>query len=134
MHKLEFKPKSKLKEFLGTRIISISAYAALVSILLIFVFIFKEAIPIFTDKEIQKEAGVGKMTFKQVYYEGRDEKWAWQPNSEVPKYSLYPLFLGTLKAAPKPADLAKYIFRSFRPPLSCAGRTPGTQYIRLSRP
>jgi phosphate transport system permease protein len=99
MQELKFKPKSKLREFLGTKIISISAYAALISILLIFVFIFKEAIPIFTDEHIQEEASVDKMVFKQVYYEGRDAKWSWQPNSEVPKYSLYPLFLGTVKAA-----------------------------------
>ncbi len=99
MRKLEFKPKSKLREFLGEKIISINAYVALISILLIFVFIFKEAIPIFTDEFIQEEVTVDKMVFKQEFYEGRDAKWSWQPNSEVPKYSLYPLFLGTIKAS-----------------------------------
>jgi phosphate transport system permease protein len=72
---------------------------ALVVILLIFIFIFKEAIPIFTSAEVQQEASLDKMVFKQQYYEGRAPKWSWQPNSEVPKYSLVPLFLGTIKAA-----------------------------------
>lgn len=99
MKELRFKPKSKIREFLGEKFIAINAYVALVAIVLIFVFIFKEAIPIFTDDEIQQEASLDKMTFKQEYYEGRDPKWSWQPNSEVPKYSLWPLFLGTIKAA-----------------------------------
>lgn len=99
MSQLTFKPKSKFREFFGEKLITVSALAALISILLIFVFIFKEALPIFTDHEIQQEASVDKMVFKQEYYEGRDPKWSWQPNSDVPKYSLFPLFLGTLKAA-----------------------------------
>lgn len=99
MQSYDFKPKSKVGEFIGEKVISISAMSALVVILLIFVFIFKESIPIFTDPEIQEEASVGKMVFKQEYYEGREAKWSWQPNSDVPKYSLLPLFLGTLKAA-----------------------------------
>lgn len=99
MSHLTFKPKSKFREFFGEKLITVSALAALISILLIFVFIFKEALPIFTDHEIQQEASVDKMVFKQEFYEGRDPKWSWQPNSDVPKYSLFPLFLGTLKAA-----------------------------------
>ncbi len=99
MERYEFKPKSKVREFLGEKFISINAFAALIAIFLIFLFIFKEAIPIFTDSEVQQEASVDKMVFKQEYYEGREPKWSWQPNSEVPKYSLYPLFLGTIKAA-----------------------------------
>lgn len=96
---LKFKPKSKLKEALGEKFISLNAYAALIGILLIFIFIFKEALPIFTDDEIRDEVTVEKMIFKQEFYEGREAKFSWQPNSDVPKYSLYPLFLGTIKAA-----------------------------------
>jgi len=99
MIELKFKPKSRIREFLGEKFIAINAFVALIAIILIFIFIFKEALPIFTDPEIQEEASLGKMTFKQEYYEGREPKWSWQPNSEVPKYSLLPLFIGTLKAA-----------------------------------
>jgi len=99
MTELQFKPKSKLKEFLGTQFIQVNAFIALIAIFLIFLFIFKEATPIFSDEEIREEVTLERMVFKQEFYEGRDPKWAWQPNSEVPKYSLLPLFIGTIKAA-----------------------------------
>jgi len=99
MRKLIFKNKSRIWEFFGEKFIAINAFAALIAIVLIFIFIFKEAVPIFTDAEIKQEASLDKMVFKQVYYEGRDAKYSWQPNSEVPKYSLFPLFIGTIKAA-----------------------------------
>lgn len=99
MRELKFKPKSRFKEFVGKKFITVNAFAALIAIVLIFVFIFKEAIPMFTDPEIRREVTPGTMIFKQEFYEGRDAKWSWQPNSEVPKYSLFPLFIGTIKAA-----------------------------------
>lgn len=99
MVEYKFRPKSKIKELIGERLIALTALSALIAIVLIFVFIFKESLPILTDPEIKEEASLDKMTFKQEYYEGRPEKWSWQPNSEVPKYSLLPLFLGTIKAA-----------------------------------
>lgn len=99
MHELKFKPKSKVREFLGEKFLAVNAWVALVGILLIFVFIFKECIPLFTSPESVEQAGLGKMLFKQVYVEGRAAKWSWQPNSDIPKFSLLPLFLGTLKAA-----------------------------------
>jgi phosphate transport system permease protein len=77
----------------------LNALTALIVIVLIFVFIFKESIPIFTSPDVQQEASFDKMILKQQYYESRPAKWSWQPNSDVPKYSLLPLFLGTIKAA-----------------------------------
>ncbi len=99
MSKYGFKPKSKLKEFLGEKLIAATAFTALIGILLIFVFVLKESLPIFTDPEVKSEASLDKMLFKQEYYAGREPKWSWQPESTVPKYSLLPLFIGTLKAA-----------------------------------
>ncbi len=99
MRRLQFKRKSRLREFIGEKFIAINAYVALIAIILIFIFIFKEAVPIFTNDEIKQEASLDKMIFKQVYYEGRDPKYSWQPNSDVPKYSLLPLLIGTIKAA-----------------------------------
>lgn len=99
MEKYKFKPKSRLKELIGEKFIALNAFAALIAVLLIFVFIFKESLPIFYDQEVQQEASLDKMTFKQVYYEGREPKWSWQPNSDVPKFSVLPLLIGTLKAA-----------------------------------
>lgn len=99
MNKYDFKPKSRLKELIGEKLISVAALTALAVILLIFVFIFKESLPIFTSAEVQSEASLNKMILKQQYYPGHQPKWSWQPNSDIPKYSLAPLFIGTLKAA-----------------------------------
>lgn len=88
-----------MREFLGEKIIQVSAYAALVGIFLIFVFTFREALPIFTSDEVKQEAGYDKLLFKQAFYEDEDPTYVWQPNSDHPKYSLMPLFVGTLKAA-----------------------------------
>jgi phosphate transport system permease protein len=99
MDRFQFKPKSKVREFIGEKLIAMTAFAALIAIVLIFIFIFKESIPIFNDKVTQEEVTVDKMVFKQAFYEDEDPKWIWQPNSDIPKYSLMPLFIGTLKAA-----------------------------------
>jgi phosphate transport system permease protein len=94
-----FKKKSRLKEFIGEKFIAINALTALIAIALIFVFIFKEATPIFINPDVKQDAGLSKLVFKQQYRPNQDPKWSWQPTSDVPKYSLWPLFLGTLKAA-----------------------------------
>lgn len=99
MNFYNFKPKSRIRDFIVEKFIMLNALTALIVILLIFIFIFKESIPIFTNHKVQQEAGLDKLIFKQQYYQGREPKWSWQPNSDVPKYSLLPLFLGTIKAA-----------------------------------
>lgn len=95
----QFKPKSKWREQLGEKFIAINAFSALIGITLIFVFIFKEAIPIFTSAEVHEEVTIKKMITPQIWKEGQEPKYTWQPNSNIPKYSLLPLFIGTLKAA-----------------------------------
>ena len=97
--KYEFKPKSKWREKLGEKFIAINAFSALIGITLIFIFIFKESIPIFTSAEVHEEVTIKKMVAPQIWKEGQKPKYTWQPNSNVPKYSLLPLFVGTLKAA-----------------------------------
>lgn len=99
MKKYRFKKKSKIAEFLGEKFIMVNAFAALIAIFLIFTFTFKEALPIFHDKFIQEEVTLKKMLVKQQYKEGREAKFSWQPNSDHPRYSLYPLFVGTMKAS-----------------------------------
>jgi phosphate transport system permease protein len=99
MTEFKMKPKSRLREFLGEKAISFCAYGALVAIFLIFIFIFKESLPLFTDASVKQEASIGKLVLKQPFYEDQDPNWVWQPTSDQPKYSLMPLFIGTLKAA-----------------------------------
>lgn len=99
MRKYSFKKKSKIGEYIGEKLITINAFAALIAILLIFIFIFKEALPLFYDDFIQEEVTIEQMITKQSFAEGREAKFTWQPNSDNPRYSLFPLFIGTIKAS-----------------------------------
>jgi len=78
------------------RVIFMLSLTAIVTIVLIFIFIFREALPILTDPEIQREASL-RHFFHPM--EGPDlaSRYMWQPVALVPKYSLIPLILGTLK-------------------------------------
>jgi phosphate transport system permease protein len=75
-----------------------SALLAILSLILIFIFIGKEALPIFTSAEIRQEANIDKLFMPQPARSGAAAEYTWQPVSELPKYSLLPLFIGTLKA------------------------------------
>lgn len=75
-------------------IIFASAVTAIAGLFLIFVFIGKEALPIFLSPEVRGEAGFSKLFLAQTGL----YPFSWQPVSNVPKYSVLPLFVGTLKA------------------------------------
>lgn len=85
--------KINTKERFIEGIIYGSALTALISLLLIFVFVGKEALPLFTSAEVKEEVSVSSLFLP---LEGK-ARFMWQPVSTVPKYSLLPLFLGTLK-------------------------------------
>ncbi len=85
-----FRFREGLIEFL----IRLSSLIAIVSLLLIFIFIGKEALPILTSSEIQEEANLRGFFLPRS---GEDRPFVWQPISRVPKYSLLPLFIGTIK-------------------------------------
>jgi phosphate transport system permease protein len=74
-----------------------SAFLAILSLILIFIFIGKEALPIFTSAEIRQEANLDKLFMSQSAHAGADTEQTWQPVSDIPKYSLLPLLAGTLK-------------------------------------
>lgn len=74
-----------------------SALLAILSLILIFIFIGKEALPIFTSAEIREEANLSTLFLPQPAREGATADYNWQPVSERPKYSLLPLLAGTLK-------------------------------------
>jgi phosphate transport system permease protein len=74
-----------------------SAFLTIGSLILIFVFIGKEALPVLTSDVVQKEASPAKLFLPQAARPGADAEFTWQPVSEIPKYSLAPLFVGTIK-------------------------------------
>jgi phosphate transport system permease protein len=88
---------SALSDRIAAAAIKGSALFAILSLILIFIFIGKEALPIFTSAEIRQEANIQKLFLPQASREGAAPEHTWQPVSELPKYSMLPLLAGTLK-------------------------------------
>lgn len=102
-YRSEVAPLSKLRRMgiLSDRIAEIlikgSAFLAIASLILIFLFIGKEALPVLTSPEVQSEASLSKLFLPQTHKAGEAPTVSWQPIAETPKYSLLPLFVGTMK-------------------------------------
>jgi phosphate transport system permease protein len=73
------------------------AYSSVAAIILILIFIAKEAWPLLTSSEIHKEVTLAKMWFIQQWPGYDAPEHVWQPVSEIPKYGAWPLVVGTLK-------------------------------------
>ncbi|MBK8014819.1 MAG: phosphate ABC transporter permease subunit PstC [Deltaproteobacteria bacterium] len=73
------------------------AGTAIAAVILIFVFVARETLPLFTSSAVQEEVTLSKMWLAQLWpgYDGAEH--VWQPVSEIPKYGILPLFVGTLK-------------------------------------
>jgi phosphate transport system permease protein len=74
-------------EAIITLLLRACAFGAVAGLLLIMVFVFREALPVLTDPEIRKEASLRAYAATPI----------WQPVGEVPKYGILPLLVGTLK-------------------------------------
>ena len=102
-HEITAPPLPKLQragtagDTVAALVIKGSAFAAILSLILIFIFIGKEALPLLTSPGIHKEADLARLFLPQAPRAGAATEFTWQPISEIPKYSLLPLFAGTLK-------------------------------------
>ncbi|MDH4127201.1 MAG: phosphate ABC transporter permease subunit PstC [Spirochaetota bacterium] len=82
-------------------LVTIIALTAVIAVILIFVFIVKEAFPIFFDNEIRYDgkgneiATMSKMFLPQVIDGQLDFRW--QPTSDIPKFGLLVLIVGSIK-------------------------------------
>ena len=73
------------------------AISAIVAVVLILVFTAKEAAPLFYSKIVRQEVTLARMWIPQLW-PGYDESGSiWQPVSEIPKFGVWPLILGTFK-------------------------------------
>lgn len=79
---------------LGVTLVALTGIAAVV---LIFVFVAREALPLFTNPDLAKDTDLARMFLPQVWRAGRAATFTWQPVGDIPKYSMVPLFAGTLK-------------------------------------
>jgi phosphate transport system permease protein len=90
--------KGRLKEWLVEKFILLNAVMAIGAIILIFVFVGKEALPVLTSSEVQEEANASEFFLPHRYSPDSSPDFVWQPVSQRPKYSIIPLIVGTLKA------------------------------------
>jgi phosphate transport system permease protein len=89
--------RRQVREKVIAGLITAMAFTGIAALVLIIVFVAKEALSIFLDAHAREEASLGKMFLPQVVREGRPAAFVWQPVSNVPKVSMIPLFIGTLK-------------------------------------
>ena len=77
-----------------------TAMSAIVVIFLIFVFVGKEALPLLWEHPepgLEHETVTLDNLVGPTHYPDRPSRFIWQPVSNVPKYNLLPLIVGTLK-------------------------------------
>jgi phosphate transport system permease protein len=86
-----------LAERLTELSIRVLAYSAVAAMILILIFIAKEAWPILTSSAIHREVTLAKMWFAQQWTGYDAPEHVWQPVSEIPKYGVWPLVVGTIK-------------------------------------
>jgi phosphate transport system permease protein len=88
---------NRLREKAAEVAITLVGLSGIAALILIVIFVGREALPLFLDPAQVKEAGLGKLFLPQVLREGKPPGFMWQPVSNVPKVSMIPLLLGTLK-------------------------------------
>ena len=84
--------KTRWPERLAEGLVKAVALASILSVLLIIVFVGKEALPVITSEAVHREVTPGALVMPHV-----PGGFMWQPVSDDPKYNILPLFAGTLK-------------------------------------
>jgi phosphate transport system permease protein len=87
LESLIFKKRFRLNEFIIEKTIFLSSFLAILGVVLIFVFVVREALPVLISPEVKKEASL-KLLFSTTI---------WQPISDNPRYGLITIILGTFK-------------------------------------
>ncbi len=84
-------PRARSRQRARERVIEFAlracAFSAVAGLVLIVVFVFREAWPVLANAETQKEASLARFFATPL----------WQPVGDIPKYGLVPLLTGTLK-------------------------------------
>jgi len=83
--------RSRWLESTAELLVKVVSLVSILSVLLILVFVGKEALPVLTSAEVHKELTPGALLVPGA------AGFMWQPVSDVPKYNIVPLFVGTLK-------------------------------------
>jgi phosphate transport system permease protein len=78
--------------------IKLTAFVVIGALILIFIFIAKESLPIFLSPEVHKDTDLLRLFLPQDFMAGKGREFLWQPISIIPKFSVVVLLLGTMKA------------------------------------
>ena len=79
------------------RAIAVLALTAIAAIALIFIFIAREAVPIFWEAEFAEEVQLRDLFFANQWKGYEEPVFIWQPVGEPSKFNVVPLFIGSLK-------------------------------------
>src|SRR5690606_25532455 len=83
--------------FVAQKVIALTAVTAVAAVIFTFVFVAREALPMFWDPEFLEEVGIVDL-FQAKQWRGYDEPvFVWQPVGSPAKYNIVPLFVGSLK-------------------------------------
>jgi phosphate transport system permease protein len=91
-HRPSLVRRRRWPERIAETLVKVVSLVSIASILLILVFVGKEALPILTSAAVRSEVTLGSL-----FAPYRGAGFMWQPVSDVPKYNVIPLFVGTLK-------------------------------------
>ncbi|MGB5697717.1 MAG: phosphate ABC transporter permease subunit PstC [Polyangiales bacterium] len=82
---------------IAERMIAVLALAAIAAIALIFIFIAREAAPMFWETDFAQEVHLKDLFFAKEWPGYDHPVFIWQPVGEPAKFNVIPLFLGSLK-------------------------------------
>ncbi|HEU0178243.1 MAG TPA: phosphate ABC transporter permease subunit PstC [Blastocatellia bacterium] len=85
-------------EWIAEKTIMMTAMIAIISIILIFLFVGRKALPVLTNERVRQTASVEEFFTRNGQSPDGKPAFVWQPISERPKYSFIPLIAGTFKA------------------------------------
>jgi len=89
--------KTPLWHRLAEHVIRLLAWTAIAAIVLIFVFIAREAVPMFWDADFAREVRFGDLFSPRQWRGYAEAEYIWQPVGREMKLNIVPLFIGSLK-------------------------------------
>ena len=90
--------RAPLVDRIAEALIRVLAFTAVAAIVLIFVFIAKEALPLFWEPDAQEHiGGLSGLVLPRVWPGHTESAYLRQPVGDVAKMNVVPLFLGTLR-------------------------------------
>jgi phosphate transport system permease protein len=113
--------RQPLAHWLAEKAIVAMAFVAVAAIVLIFVFILKEALPLLWEVDVHEEiGGLGRLVWAHQWAGYDEAAFVWQPVGSPSKLNVVPLFVGTAKVT--------FLSMSFSVPLGVGSAIFVSQY------